>query len=533
MLLTRLFPLMRWAEMTFVIDRQLIKDANNMGLGFLSRQLDDALAKDDKSLNGFRPPRTLRFVVGLVLLVENVVVMLVPAAVQQISLASVLSQAGRLCFLNMLLLSLLVMPENSIMPRLVRQCREQWLWAHAFLGYLVAFQATMHAIAALCPLLTLSGEQPRGRNGTSVILLVLVVVLSAWEQQFQAAISKALRNPALAKRPPESSHSIMAHWMLGTVLAGVMMAHTVSDVPWALLSVIALSFALFVGMSITKRASSSIDPLCVVKTTHGQEGRSGGPRVHVLEVGMEASGTAAGEWWYFKVDGIPVRVARLERRARHDGAGYHVVAVLLMSRDPQGTGSPDVRGPYILPLAAPIATNRPLRIITLDSGVVEAQQYLAWRGDLKRVEGACTSLVWLNENPLVLKTWITNAGFNETSQIRIVCFGESRREIDNVMKAEARPTDAEQELVKGVGSNVIALSHYETIQDVLLEEMLLTDDTYCEHTVTYSQSYAANMEAVMGEHFRSYSMSLIRFDELAEGEEEVVDGQKDGVTESG
>ncbi|KAK2758852.1 hypothetical protein CKAH01_16814 [Colletotrichum kahawae] len=468
---------MRWAEMTFVIDRQLIKDANNTGLGFLSRQLDDALAKDDKSLNGFRPPRTLRFVVGLVLLVENVVVMLVPAAVQQISLASVLSQAGRLCFLNMLPLSLLVMPENSIMPRLVRQCREQWLWAHAFLGYLVAFQATIHAIAALCPLSTLSD-----------------VHWSVWatgltEQQFQAAISKALRNPALAKKPPESSHSIMAHWMLGTVLAGVMMAHTVSDVPWALLSVIALSFALFVGMSITKRASSSIDPLCVVKTTHGQEGKSGGPRVHVLEVGMEASGTAAGEWWYFKVDGIPVRVARLERRARHDGAGYHVVAVLLMSRDPQGTGSPDVRGPYILPLAAPIATNRPLRIITLDSGVVEAQQ--------------------------------------------IVCFSESRREIDNVMKAEARPADAEQELVKGVGSNVIALSHYETIQDVLLEEMLLTDDTYCKHTVTYSQSYAANIEAVMGEHFRSYSMSLIRFDELAEGEEEVVDRQKDGVTESG
>ncbi|KAJ0267642.1 hypothetical protein COL940_014170 [Colletotrichum noveboracense] len=89
------------------------------------------------------------------------------------------------------------------------------------------------------------------------------------------------------------------------------------------------------------------------------------------------------------------------------------------------------------------------------------------------------------------------------------------------MKAEARPTDAEQELVKGVGSNVIALSHYETIQDVLLEEMLLTDDTY------------SNIEAVMGEHFRSYSMSLIRFDELAEGEEEIVDRKKDGVTESG
>ncbi|KAK1837736.1 hypothetical protein CCHR01_19641 [Colletotrichum chrysophilum] len=119
-------------------DRQLIKDANNTGLGFLSRQLDDALAKDDKSLNGFNPPRTLRFVVGLLLVAENVVVMLDPAAGQQISLASVSSQAGRLCFLNMLPLSLLVMPENSIMPRLVRQCREQWLWLHAFLGYLVA-----------------------------------------------------------------------------------------------------------------------------------------------------------------------------------------------------------------------------------------------------------------------------------------------------------------------------------------------------------------------------------------------------------
>ncbi|KAK1837575.1 hypothetical protein CCHR01_19803 [Colletotrichum chrysophilum] len=217
MLLTRVFPLIRWVEATFVIDRQLIKDANDTGLRFLSVHLDEALSKDDRSLNGFNPPRTLRFTVGLVVLIENLVVMLLPLEGDQ-----------------------------TFLPR--------------------------------------------------------------------------------------------------------------------------------------------------------------EPQVHVLEVGFNTgSGTTTGEWYYFKVDNVPIRVARLERRERRDGAGYDLVAVLLMSRDAAATADPDVRGPYLIPLAAPVATNRPLRVIALDSGVVEAQQYLAWRCELKRVEAACTSLVWLNENPVFLR----------------------------------------------------------------------------------------------------------------------------------
>ncbi|KAF4418786.1 hypothetical protein CFRS1_v014922 [Colletotrichum fructicola] len=507
---------MRWIEMTFVIDRQLIKDINDTGLRFFSKHLDGALSKDDKSLNGFNPPRTLRFVVGLLLVVENVIVMLVPWKRDRASLASVSSQAGRLCFLNMLPLCLLAIPENSIMPRLVRQCREQWLWGHAFFGYLVVFQAAFHAISLLCLLSTLSNVRwsAWATGLTTGLLLVLVVIFSAWRQQLQTAISKVIRNPALAKKPTESSHSIMVHWMLGTLVGGVMMAHTISDLPWALMSVIASSVALLVGMSIMERSSISTVPNYVAKTTYGQEGKPGEPQVHVLEIGMKtSSGTTAGEWYYFRVDGIPIRVARLERRARRDGAGYDVVAVLLMSRDAQATGHPDVRGPYIMPLAAPIATSRPLRIITLDSGVVEAQQYMAWRGDLKRAEGAHTSLVWLNENPLFLKTWISNAGPNETSQIRIVCFGDSKWIIDD-LKAKAQRTRTEQKLVDGAELNLISRSHRGSVQDVLREEMLLTDDTY-----------------FIGEHFRSYNMSLIRFDEVKEAEENIVDGQTDDFTD--
>ncbi|CAI0646298.1 unnamed protein product [Colletotrichum noveboracense] len=302
----------------------------------------------------------------------------------------------------------------------------------------------------------------------------------------------------------------MVHWVLGTVLAGAMMAHTVSHLPWAVMSIVASSVALLVGMCITKKASPSTVSKCLVKTD-GQEGKSGELQIRVLEVGMEtSSGTTTGEWFYFKVDGVPIRVALLERRARRDRAGYDMVAVLLVSCDANAIGDPDVRGPYIIPLAAPIASNRPLRIVTLDSGVVEAQQYAAWRCELKRVEAACTSLVWLNENPIFLKTWITNAGFDTRCQVRIVCFGASRRIVDDLMGAEARRTDAEEELVKGVASNVIALSDQKSISGVLQEQMLLTDDTY-----------------FIGEHLSSYAMSLIRVDELEETVGKIVDGQTD------
>ncbi|KAF4474016.1 hypothetical protein CGGC5_v017083 [Colletotrichum fructicola Nara gc5] len=478
MLLTRVFPLIRWVEATFVIDRQLIKDANDTGLRFLSVHLDEALSKDDRSLNGFNPPRTLRFTVGLVVLIENLVIMLLPLAGDQTSLASVARQAGRLCFLNILPLCLLAIPETSVMSHLMRQCREQWFWAHVFFGWLVAFQAAIHAIGIMCLTSTLSNVRWRtwATGLTSGILLVLLVIFSAWRQHLQIAISKVFLGAGSVEKSTDLSRSIVAHWVLGTVLAGVMIAHAVFNLTWALVSTIASSVGLLVGVCITRKASlsSAVSHYAVENST-----KPGGPRepqVHVLEVGINTgSGTTTGEWYYFKVDNVPIRVARLERRERRDGAGYDLIAVLLMSRDAGATADPDVRGPYLIPLAAPVATNRPLRVIALDSGVVEAQQYLAWRCELKRVEAACTSLVWLNENPVFLKTWITNAGFEKKSQIRI--------------------------------SNVIALSKSESIQEVLREEMPFTDDTY-----------------FIGEHFRSYDMSLIPFDEERKAEAKIVAG---------
>ncbi|KAK2771408.1 hypothetical protein CKAH01_14330 [Colletotrichum kahawae] len=479
MLLTRVFPLIRWVEATFVIDRQLIKDANDTGLRFLSVHLDEALSKDDRSLNGFNPPRTLRFTVGLVVFIENLVVMLLPLEGDQTFLASVTRQAGRLCFLNILPLCLLAIPETSLMSRLMRQCREQWIWAHVFFGWLVAFQAAIHAIGIMCLTSTLSTYVRKADSIQSGILLVLLVILLAWRQHLQIAISKVFSGTASVEKSTDLSRSFLAHWVLGTVLAGVMIAHAVFNLTWALVSTIVSSVGLLVGVCITRKASlsSAVSHYAVKNST-----KPGGPRepqVHVLEVGINTgSGTTTGEWYYFKVDNVPIRVARLERRERRDGAGYDLVAVLLMSRDAAATADPDVRGPYLIPLAAPVATNRPLRVIALDSGVVEAQQYLAWRCELKRVEAACTSLVWLNENPVFLKTWITNVGFEERSQIRVVCFGRSRRVIDDLMRVEPQSTDAEKWLIEGVKSNVIALSKCESIQEVLREEMPFTDDTY-------------------------------------------------------
>ncbi|KAF4417956.1 hypothetical protein CFRS1_v015369 [Colletotrichum fructicola] len=323
---------------------------------------------------------------------------------------------------------------------------------------------------------------------TSGILLVLLVIFSAWRQHLQIAISKVFLGAGSVEKSTDLSRSIVAHWVLGTVLAGVMIAHAVFNLTWALVSTIASSVGLLVGVCITRKASlsSAVSHYAVENST-----KPGGPRepqVHVLEVGINTgSGTTTGEWYYFKVDNVPIRVARLERRERRDGAGYDLIAVLLMSRDAGATADPDVRGPYLIPLAAPVATNRPLRVIALDSGVVEAQQYLAWR--------------------LFLKTWITNAGFEKKSQIRIVCFGRSRRVIDGLERVEPQSTDAEKWLIEGVKSNVIALSKSESIQEVLREEMPFTDDTY-----------------FIGEHFRSYDMSLIPFDEERKAEAKIVAG---------
>ncbi|KAK1494741.1 hypothetical protein CABS01_17067 [Colletotrichum abscissum] len=126
---------MHFLEEAIVLDRRLVQRLGSSKLRCISRRIETLLLRDATDINGFNPPRALRCSIAFFIAAENVLVTVIPWSDEAISARSMASQAGRLCFMNMLPLCLLVIPGNGILPRTIRQCREQWLWAHSFFGW--------------------------------------------------------------------------------------------------------------------------------------------------------------------------------------------------------------------------------------------------------------------------------------------------------------------------------------------------------------------------------------------------------------
>ncbi|OBR02181.1 hypothetical protein CH63R_14482 [Colletotrichum higginsianum IMI 349063] len=150
--------------------------------------------------------------------------------------------------------------------------------------------------------------------------------------------------------------------------------------------------------------------------------------IRVLEVEISAPMTS-GQSYYFKVGGIPIRAAWIKRRCIGEAKTRKYTAVLFVLVEAEVSSELDVCGPYIIPLTPLISMDRTLDIVTLDSGVVEAYQNLAWRYELTKQKND-TSLIWFNESPDMLKAWFKHAGFGKHLGVKIICCGASSKHLD-------------------------------------------------------------------------------------------------------
>ncbi|KAK1658532.1 hypothetical protein BDP55DRAFT_734039 [Colletotrichum godetiae] len=114
---------MHFLEEAIVLDRRLVQRLGSSKLRCISRRIETLLLRDAADINGFNPPRALRCSIAFFIAAENVLVTVIPWSDEAISARSMASQAGRLCFMNMLPLCLLVIPGNGFLPRVIRQWR--------------------------------------------------------------------------------------------------------------------------------------------------------------------------------------------------------------------------------------------------------------------------------------------------------------------------------------------------------------------------------------------------------------------------
>lgn len=164
----------------------------------------------------------------------------------------------------------------------------------------------------------------------------------------------------------------------------------------------------------------------------------------VLEINLTQL-IRAGESYYFKIDGTPTCVAWIRRyTSKKDGTRHRALLIVLSPSCP--VQSREICGPFVLPIAPAITTDRTLDILTTDSCIVEAYQCFAWRKVLKQRQPA-SSLTWVNESPEMLEAWVTCVGLNyarydKQPTMRIICTGRSRQllaDIESDNRTDLRP----------------------------------------------------------------------------------------------
>ncbi|KAF4881181.1 hypothetical protein CGCFRS4_v015818 [Colletotrichum fructicola] len=322
------------------------------------------------------------------------------------------------------------MPENLVVSRIVRQCREQWFWAHALLGWLITLDAAAHVVAVLT---AASKIQDRAlglwtTGFTAGILLFVMACLSS------AGLRRKVARVVLDRaRRPDHTDSLpwaSVHWILSAIACLLMVVHAVSRVSWMMIAVVSIGSIvpsiIRLGRQAPALESEAVEILRVPTSLQKV--------LVVLEINLSQT-IRAGESYYFKVDGTPIRVAWI-RRYTSEQNGAHYSAFLIVSGTPRPVGSREIRGPFVLPIAPAMMIDRTLDILTTDSGIVEACQCFAWRKVLKRNQPA-SSLTWVNESPAMLKAWLACVGSNYARHdrqptMRIICTGRSRQLLASV-----------------------------------------------------------------------------------------------------
>ncbi|KAK1958569.1 hypothetical protein LY78DRAFT_591831 [Colletotrichum sublineola] len=170
----------------------------------------------------------------------------------------------------------------------------------------------------------------------------------------------------------------------------------------------------------------------------------------------------AGQSCYFKVDGIPIRVAWIRRSLDDISKTQKYIAVLFVSVNEKAPN---------------------------------------------KLEG--TTLTWFNENPAMLEAWFTYAGFNERLCIRIVCYGRSYKFLHNspavrgayekkIGKEDRKDEDKFiYKVADAIDSRFIQFSidENERIEDILQDLVPISKNLYA-----------------VGENLRSYGIRPMRLD---------------------
>lgn len=99
-------------------------------------------SRDMKNLSGFAPPRAMRTIIAVILVVENILGLTIFS--QDEPLRKLFQRSGQLACLNLLPLTLLSCP--ALLEHLLRQTSPQTAWAHHLYGWIVWYEALLHVL---------------------------------------------------------------------------------------------------------------------------------------------------------------------------------------------------------------------------------------------------------------------------------------------------------------------------------------------------------------------------------------------------
>lgn len=278
-----------------------------------------------------------------------------------------------------------------------------------------------------------------------------------------------------SQKPTATLSWLGTHWILNSILSLLTVAHIILHLSWALVFVVTAGVMLLACTSVTQHPTykSSSFMGSMELTTPAKK------HIRVLEVEVSSPMTA-GQSYYFKMGGIPIRTAWVRRELIGTTKKLKYTAVLFLFVDTEASSELEVYGPYIIPPTPPIATDRTLDIVTLDSGVVEGYQILAWRFELTRREKD-TSLTWFNDSPDMLIAWFKHAGFGKHLCKRIICYGKSYQYLTEEISMKKARSDV---AVNGkLPKRKYKQRHFDTIAEAMYSGIIQLSEDSIEYVL--------------------------------------------------
>ncbi|KAH6980558.1 hypothetical protein EDB80DRAFT_692311 [Ilyonectria destructans] len=161
------------------------------------------LAYDDRNISGFTPPRVTRSIIATLILIQNLIAILIATIPSGRSLDRICIRAGDLALGNLILL-IMLMFSGWALNRLVSQSEAQLMWIHAFLGWLVWYEALLHSVASISQVSHLVHYQTQ--NIPFILLASLIIVVLVFYRFTRAETLKkemGVRDSGIARVIPQ------------------------------------------------------------------------------------------------------------------------------------------------------------------------------------------------------------------------------------------------------------------------------------------------------------------------------------------